>query len=651
MATIEELEAGLRKAHAAGQTEHARRFAAEIRRMRGAQQPKADFSGVSARVIGRPLEVSDEQRNQVLREFGATPSQRSGLYERYMAGVGKSMVDTVQGIGQAITDQGMRGAGVAEDIASLVNPEAARQVGDRLRGFQSGQRESVARRRQTDPAFSEDPVFGFGNVVGALGQLLIPGTAARGTMVGRAALPTTVKGNALQGMAFGSVQPVAGEGEREVNTALGGTFGGVLPAASKFTTGLLRMAGNALGRGTVSGSTKRAAEILRAEASGLPGLLRPAPSTVPGVRRSLAEESLDPGIARLERNMRSQTNLFDPIDRANNAARVASLQKIAGTDADMAAAIDARSAMGRSARQDAMSAGDVDISETLSLLDDAIKGQEGRPAVRAGLQTLKSLLATESEEAPGLVTTTPESRMYVLDNVRETIGDMLSGKYGGDNAAALKGSRELLGIRDSLNEEIASQVPRFADYLNAYRQGSIPINRMEIGRELLDRGAGSAIADPVTGVRPLTPAALSRQAIDLDSVAARATGFSKAKAADSLTKQDIAAIRAIQDDLERQSFRATAGSGGNSQTFERLMLQDKMSNRLASRIPVAGGFIEAMSKMADQRVNDKLARLLADPAQARAVLNQLNARDRAAVSKALVQLSGATGSSVPALTE
>lgn len=50
MATLQELENGLRKAHAAGNADHARAFAAEIRRMREQPTQAPDFSGVSASV-------------------------------------------------------------------------------------------------------------------------------------------------------------------------------------------------------------------------------------------------------------------------------------------------------------------------------------------------------------------------------------------------------------------------------------------------------------------------------------------------------------------------------------------------------------------------------------------------------------------------
>ena len=50
MATIEELETGLRKAHAAGNADHARRFADAIRQQRGSQPAQVGMSGVTREV-------------------------------------------------------------------------------------------------------------------------------------------------------------------------------------------------------------------------------------------------------------------------------------------------------------------------------------------------------------------------------------------------------------------------------------------------------------------------------------------------------------------------------------------------------------------------------------------------------------------------
>lgn len=73
MATLEQLENGLRKAHAAGNADHARAFAAEIRKMR--MSPKADFSNVqtgssTVKVKPRPATYGPGRMPGVATEIG-----------------------------------------------------------------------------------------------------------------------------------------------------------------------------------------------------------------------------------------------------------------------------------------------------------------------------------------------------------------------------------------------------------------------------------------------------------------------------------------------------------------------------------------------------------------------------------------------------
>lgn len=659
MATIQELEDGLRKAHAAGNSEHARRFADAIRKQRTQQggDPGADYDRAASRAYAGTGTDQYGRKSAPARVEPAPKSRTIGdRYDSYISGVGKSMRDTGVGLKQLLSEGLEDRVDAVWNVMGRPGADKGDPIG-KLRQYNERSRQEEARLRASLPGMAEDPEFAFGNVVGTLGQLFTPGAALRGTAAGRAALPATIKGNTLQGMALGTVQPVAEQGERGVNQAIGGLAGWLGAAAPRAVSAVTRPVRSAisdlLGQPTASGVERRAADLIRQEASDVGSLMRPQPSSVPGVQRTLAEESLDPGVARLERQMRGSgpAGMFAPIDQANAAARVRSIESIAGTDADMVAANQARSSASQQARLQAMQAGPVDVSQTILTLEDAIRAQEGRPAVQAGLRQVRDLLLRERQVAPGMVTGVPEDRITVLENVRQTIGDMLGGRYGGDNAAALQGSRELIGVRDALNREIGDQVPAFSQYLDAYRQGSVPINRMEIGRELLERGAGSAIADPVTGVRPLTPAGFSRQANDLDSVAARATGFDKARADQILTPDDISKIRAVQDDLGRQSFRATAGSGGNSMTQERQALARRMGRSAIQSVPVVGRFAESLEAMGERRLNETLSRLIANPEEARRVLSALSAKDRATVNKALLQLSARTGASVPALTE
>lgn len=64
MATIEELEAGLRKAHAAGNADHARRFADAIRQQRGSQPAQVGMSGVTREQRQADIARMDAERAQ-----------------------------------------------------------------------------------------------------------------------------------------------------------------------------------------------------------------------------------------------------------------------------------------------------------------------------------------------------------------------------------------------------------------------------------------------------------------------------------------------------------------------------------------------------------------------------------------------------------
>jgi hypothetical protein len=373
--------------------------------------------------------------------------------------------------------------------------------------------------------------------------------------------------------------------------------------------------------------------VIRQEAQNPQGLMVPQPSAIPGVQRTLAEESKDAGIARLERNARSTGQGFDVQDRANNSARVAALRTIGGDPAQLKAAEQARDAAARAAKAAAFQVKGVDTSRLVSQLERGEARLAQRPAIAKALAEVRTLLQT-----PGADT------VAGLYNVRKTIGDMLSGSYGGDSSRALAASAELLAVRGQLDRVMAKNAPAFRQYLDAYRSGSVPINRMQLGNELIDRGAGSAIPDPITGDPVLTPAAFSRASGNLDKTAAAATGFRKAKADNYLRPQDRTVIAGVQDDLERRSFAATAGSGGNSHTFERGMLDKRMAASMAARIPGLNIALAELERVGQRRLEMKLAQVLANPAQARSLLARMPEAERRVVENAIRQAGGPVAS-------
>ena len=478
-----------------------------------------------------------------------------------------------------------------------------------------------------------------GNIGGTTLQLVSPGAVlkagARAANVApwaaelmntasRALLPTTIRGGIAQGATVGALQQTGSGDSRGLNALMGAGAGGLGAAIPKAVGGLVRLARGLPVR--EGGTTQRVAEILRSEAENPQGLMTQQPSLNQGVQRTLAEETLDPGIARLERYARGTGNGFDPLDRANNAARVQALGQFAGDPAAIKAAKGARDAVATPLRNRAMQDGGVDIAPVQQAIDQTIAKNKTRALVGDTLRLVQNSLA----ESDGSV--------HSLYGVRKTIDDLLTGRAGSEKSFAKAASKELLDVKGVLDQQIAAKSPAFAQYLAAYKGGSQAVDRMRVGQRLIRAGSGSSVPDAKTGLRNLTPAAFSNATSDLDALAARATGFRKAQAGDYLQPQDMATIAAVQDDLSRVGFASTAGSGRGSPTQPLLHLQDRMAggvaSKVASRIPGLGMAMQYLEDVGQRRLQSRLTEVLADPAQARAVLARVPEHDRRVLEKA-----------------
>lgn len=560
----------------------------------------------------------------------------SGL-ERFLAGAGKSLADSATGVAQVLSSDY---APLVTGLPGLIT----RELGQRGVGQAADQRAAEAKVLDRDLLNTGAGLAG--NVAGTLAQVIGPGIAARGTAAAPALLPTTISGNALQGAAMASFQPAANGSERGLNALVGLGGGAAGGAIGKVGGAVFNGLAN-LGRGGLSAADRGAARVLMTEAADPANLRRVAPSAVQGVQRTLAEETLDPGIARLERTVRSTGGQFDAIDRSNNAARVAALETFAQDDSALRAATRARNQQTEALRDQAMQDTGVDVAAVRSVLENQLKSTATRPSVQSALLDVQRSLDEAGDD------------VFSLYGTRKYIDDLMSGKAGSDKSYAKAATRELMQLKGALDEKLADASPSFSQYLQKYRDMSVPINRMQVGQALTSRTVGGAVLDPVTGAQVLTPAQFSKASRSLDDVAAKATGFKKAKAEQILRPGDIAIIKSVQDDLERQAFRATAGSGGNSQTFERLGVQDRITRgagREALGMVPGGryitGLMDVLDKTKNEQLKERLAYLVANPEEARRVINALPPAGQTIVRNAIEQLSGAAGRTTqPALAD
>jgi hypothetical protein len=335
---------------------------------------------------------------------------------------------------------------------------------------------------------------------------------------------------------------------------------------------------------------------------------------------------MDPGVMQLENTVRGQReSLFRQADDANNAARVAALRRIAGTDAEFAAAQGARNVAAEPLYT---------VARAKSVpFDDELKGIIGR---LPGNVSAKALELARMQGKP-IKQNATEITGEQLHNMKLALDDAIGRK--GEGALGNAEKRIAMQVKDDLVSAIATRIPEYGQALAAYRSLSTPIGRMQIGRYALEKG-DAAVPD-VMGNQRLTPARFESVS-DLDTTAAKATKFKGAKAKDYLSADDIQTFRAIQDDLRRQSDRIRnpspgANTAGKLETSRRALARQAVGRV----IPGVGGALDYIQTRLDDATQAKLAELLANPDQAKRVLATLSEADKKVVRELLMRLSGA----------
>lgn len=533
--------------------------------------------------------------------------------------------------------KGMSGAELLKAGGIMSVARTGRGLGQ-LVGIVSEEDEALARELEAPLA---DTGLGFtGNVLGGVAQVVTPGAAFKGAamvpQLSRAApalnaastafIPRTVPGAGLSGAAFGAVQPVTAGESRLANAAFGGAFGVAGAGAPQVFRNVTR---------AVSGPRAKAADIIR---EGVPNadevVAGAVPSRVPGVQRTLAEATLNPDVVNLDRGYRSVsgTRLANR-EIANNQARVDQLARIAGTEDELQAAISAREVATAPLRRDALQAERVDMVNALARISALENSLSGSPSVQGAVGEVRRLL-TDAAKRGG-----EGANMRELYNIRKEIGFMLGGKTEKPMAAAQ--SRELMVARDLLDNAIARRVPKFREYLETYKAMSGDVNRLQFGQELSRVALAGA-----EGVTPtLQPGAFMRATQGIgtanprngaNALAARATGFRKARADQVLPTADVDTLRAIREDVTRiQEVQriASRNAGGNSQTALLQQLQSGVLRRLSNRAPFVGDLLSVLDERAKERVAEAVSDALANPDQARQILSRFPANQRPVVAR------------------
>lgn len=632
-----------------------------------------------AQMVDKAARPADTRAQMVADERRRVVDDMSGG-ERFIVGAGKSVDDTIRGTKQLAAMSWGNQSAVAADMlerAGLSDAAAFLRSNVSAPAYDTYTREIEAERqaREANAPLMDTWQGMAGNVVGTGVQYIGPGgvakLATRVPAIARStaapvinqfaamALPTSVRGNALLGAGIGAVQPVVSEGERGTNVLVnagGGAAGTMLvPVAGAVVRG-----GQRVVPAMREASQKRAAARVINEFAENPAALRAAaanPQTiVQGTRPTLAETSEDLGLAGLQDTLASTSRDFGVAltrrQQSNNLARVEAIRAAFG-GADDAAAAAIREERDRAAATAARalrnvrnppppapaapqsnpfgSLGGVPVPPppvtqpalviSLEPVDKALTAlaakADRRPAVQSALQYVRSL------------TREPVRSADEAWNLRKTIGDLMDGKLGGDQAAATTARRELMVVRGILDREMAKAYPGWGKFLREYKGASRVADQVDVGSELLATGRAvrASTNDP-----QLTAAAFSRAAGNMDRTVQRATGFRRASADRTLTTQQLQAVDDVRRDLERFARTQQDALPANSATVRRATganeVRDAVGPVGAAMVEPASGaamlVLNSVRKNYGEKVMGVVQEAMLDPARAAEILATLD---------------------------
>lgn len=369
-----------------------------------------------------------------------------------------------------------------------------------------------------------------------------------------AVLSGKAAGSAGLGALSSAVQPVTTPGDFDQQKAqqieTGAAIGGALPVVGATLGKLGGYAANVVSAPfrpfTQGGRQKIAGDMIRQAAEGGPTAVNSA-EIVSGSSPTLAEATGNPGIATLQRTIRDlNPNPFVQQEQQNAGARLSALSGATGDASDIAASQAARDTQAQQALGKIFaSPNPTDTKPVVDTIQAILDGPSGkRPAVESTLNKLKGLIVDDSGKPTNLDAET------LYNSVRKGIGDMIDSKMTTANPAGIQASRELLQVRDALDNQIEQAAPGFKQYLSDYSSSSQPIEAMQHlqGMNLTDANGNITLAKIQSALSGLKKSA-AKPGVN---------------AAQSVSQPQIDTLTSIRDDLLRAGNSSLGKSAGSS---------------------------------------------------------------------------------------
>lgn len=320
-----------------------------------------------------------------------------------------------------------------------------------------------------------------------------------------------------------------------------------------------------------------------------------------------------------------------------NAARIFTLEDLAGTGGARDLLAGSRADAAKSLYDDAMAQG-VDPARLTPDVMGKIKLLLGRPSIKSAMDQAKQLAAEEGLELNDMTS------IQGLHYVKQALDDQISASArAGTNTLTNK----LMGTKDLLEKTMTQISPAYAKARETYAAMSAPINQMDVAQAIIDKSV-----NPLTG--NISPQAFARNLSD--ATAQRATGFEGATLDNTMTPEQLATLNAVKEDLARAEFARSAGRGAGSDTVQKLayanmvdgvnvpaMVRNLVPTQAAGN--VAARIADTVYGGANKELSAKLSEAVLDPnATSNMIKDALDAVDRSGfISRGAASIAPITG--------
>lgn len=426
------------------------------------------------------------------------------------------------------------------------------------------------------------------------------GAAGSGAAIGAATSPDDMSGGATTGALAGT----AGEaGGRVLSAAYGGAKAAVEPL---WQSGRERILKRTIDRFATDPNKVRAAVQNPVE-------------YVAGVKPTLAEATMDPGIAQLQRGAASASSDVASALAESRGRQFAGykgvLDDLAGNDGRMEFFTANRKAAADDLYTKARAAGLTSSKEL-----DAQAGQlMKKPVIQEAIVEARRKALNE-----GIDIANPTGSVKGMEYIVRAIDDKIS-------AAGIDDKRVLMNVKDEILGYLEKASPKFMEARDTFKQMSRPINQMNVAQQLRNT-ALPALTDFSEGSLARVNANSYANALrNADATARKATGLKGATMESVMDPSQMAQINGIGQDMARYAAAQDLAKVPGSPTAQYLGAQNVVRQFLGPLgIPqsaadsMAGRLVTGLMgfpfKMTQSQTEQLLARALTDPATAAKIL-------------------------------